>query len=75
MQLYRLLDYEVRILKTYQPESWSASVEMSWLEVTLRLEGGDKLVSKVDLLVFMLNLLTRLESREVVLAAMLTTGH
>ena len=47
---------------------------MSWLEVTLRLEGGDKLVSKVDLLVFMLNLLTRLESREVVLAAMLTTG-
>ena len=66
--------YEVRILKTYQPESCSASVEMSWLEVTLRLEGGDKLVSKVDLLVFMLNLLTRLESREVVLAAMLTTG-
>ena len=47
---------------------------MSWLEVTLRLEGGDKLVSKVDLLIFMLNLLTRLESREVVLAAMLTTG-
>ena len=44
------------------------------MEVTLRLEGGDKLVSKVDLLVFMLNLLTRLESREVVLAAMLTTG-
>ena len=47
---------------------------MSWLEVTLRLEGGDKLVSKVDLLIFMLNFLTRLESREVVLAAMLTTG-
>ena len=44
------------------------------MEVTLRLEGGDKLVSKVDLLDFMLNLLTRLESREVVLAAMLTTG-
>ena len=44
------------------------------MEMTLRLEGGDKLVSKVDLLVFMLNLLTRLESREVVLAAMLTTG-
>ena len=44
------------------------------MEVTLRLEGADKLVSKVDLLVFMLNLLTRLESREVVLAAMLTTG-
>ena len=44
------------------------------MEVTLRLEGGDKLVSKVDLLVFMLNLLTRLESREEVLAAMLTTG-
>ena len=44
------------------------------MEVTLRLEGGDKLVSKVDLLVFMLNLLTRLESREVVLAAMLKTG-
>ena len=68
------MHYEVRILKTYQPESWSASVVMSWLEVTLRLEGGDKLVSKVDLLVFMLNLLTRLESREEVLAAMLTTG-
>ena len=67
------MHYEVRILKTYQPESWSASVVMSWLEVTLRLEGADKLVSKVDLLVFMLNLLTRLESREVVLAAMLTT--
>ena len=48
---------------------------MSWLEVTLRLEGGDKLVSKVDLLVFMMNLLTRLESREEVLAAMLTTGN
>ena len=47
---------------------------MSWLEVTLRLEGADKLVSKVDLLIFMLNFLTRLESREVVLAAMLTTG-
>ena len=47
---------------------------MSWLEVTLRLEGADKLVSKVDLLIFMLNLLTRLESREVVLAAMLITG-
>ena len=47
---------------------------MSWLEVTLRLEGADKLVSKVDLLVFMLNLLTKLESREVVLAAMLITG-
>ena len=47
---------------------------MSWLEVTLRLEGADKLVSKVDLLVFMLNLLTRLESREVVLAAMLPTS-
>ena len=44
------------------------------MEVTLRLEGADKLVSKVDLLVFMLNLLTRLESREVVLAAMLITG-
>ena len=44
------------------------------MEVTLRLEGADKLVSNVDLLVFMLNLLTRLESREVVLAAMLTTG-
>ena len=44
------------------------------MEVILRLEGGDKLVSKVDLLVFMLNLLTRLESREEVLAAMLTTG-
>ena len=44
------------------------------MEVTLRLEGADKLVSKVDLLVFMLNLLTKLESREVVLAAMLTTG-
>ena len=43
------------------------------MEVTLRLEGADKLVSKVDPLVFMLNLLTRLESREVVLAAMLTT--
>ena len=68
------MHYEVRILKTYQPESWSASVVMSWLEVTLRLEGADKLVSKVDLLVFMLNLLTRLESREEVLAAMLTTG-
>ena len=68
------MHYEVRIFKTYQPESWSASVVMSWLEVTLRLEGADKLVSKVDLLVFMLNLLTRLESREVVLAAMLTTG-
>ena len=68
------MHYKVRILKTYQPESWSASVVMSWLEVTLRLEGADKLVSKVDLLVFMLNLLTRLESREVVLAAMLTTG-
>ena len=68
------MHYEVRILKTYQPESWSASVVMSWLEVTLRLEGGDKLVSKVDLLVFMLNLLTRLESREEVLAAMLATG-
>ena len=68
------MHYEVRILKTYQPESWSASVVMSWLEVILRLEGGDKLVSKVDLLVFMLNLLTRLESREEVLAAMLTTG-
>ena len=65
------MHYEVRILKTYQPESWSASEEMSWLEV--RLEGGDMLVSKVDRLVFMLNLLTRLESREVVLAAMLTT--
>ena len=68
------MHYEVRILKTYQPESCSASVVMSWLEVILRLEGGDKLVSKVDLLVFMLNLLTRLESREEVLAAMLTTG-
>ena len=68
------MHYEVRILKTYQPESWSASVVMSWLEVTLRLEGADKLVSKVDLLVFMLNLLIRLESSEVVLAAMLTTG-
>ena len=68
------MHYEVRISKTYQPESWSASVVMSWLEVTLRLEGADKLVSKVDLLVFMLNLLTRLESREVVLAAMLITG-
>ena len=45
---------------------------MSWLEVTLRLEGADKLVSKVDLLVFNLNLLTRLESREAVLAAMLS---
>ena len=44
------------------------------MEVTLRLEGADKLVSKVDLLVFMLNLLTRLESREEVLAAMLATG-
>ena len=44
------------------------------MEVILRMEGGDKLVSKADLLVFMLNLLTRLESREVVLAAMLTTG-
>ena len=68
------MHYEVRILKTYQPESWSASVVMSWLEVTLRLEGADKLVSKVDLLIFMLNLLTRLESREVVLAAMLPTS-
>ena len=44
------------------------------MEVTLRLDGADKLVSKVDLLVFMLNLLSRLESREVVLAAMLITG-
>ena len=42
------------------------------MEVTLRLEGADKLVSKVDLLVFNLNLLTRLESREAVLAAMLS---
>ena len=45
------------------------------MEVTLRLEGADKLVSKVDLLVFMLNLLTKLESREVVLADMLPTNY